>query len=47
MHVLSERIWCAFRENVIGSAPDYTYEGGRLVRRIAVCGNIAHGPGKP
>jgi phosphoglycolate phosphatase-like HAD superfamily hydrolase len=46
MRVFSEQAWGIFRENVIGSAPEYAYEGGQLVRRNALHGNIALGPGK-
>jgi phosphoglycolate phosphatase-like HAD superfamily hydrolase len=47
MRVFSEETWGIFRENVIGSAPEFAYEDGRLVRRNALHGNIALGPGKP
>ena len=47
MRVFSEEAWGIYRENVIGSAPEYAYEDGRLVRQNALHGNIALGPGKP
>jgi phosphoglycolate phosphatase-like HAD superfamily hydrolase len=47
MRVFSEDAWGVFRENVIGSAPEFAYEDGRLVRRNELHGNIALGPGKP
>jgi phosphoglycolate phosphatase-like HAD superfamily hydrolase len=47
MRVFAEETWGIMRENVIGSAPEYAYEDGRLVRRYALHGNIALGPGKP
>jgi phosphoglycolate phosphatase-like HAD superfamily hydrolase len=47
MRVYSEEILGIYRENVIGSAPEFAYEAGRLVRRNALHGNIALGPGKP
>lgn len=47
MRVFSEEAWGIMRENVIGSAPEYAYEDGQLVRRDALHGNIALGPGKP
>ena len=47
MRVFSEEVWGILRENVIGSAPEWTYENGRLVRQNALYGNIALGPGKP
>ena len=47
MRVFAEDTWGIPRENVIGSAPEWAYEEGRLVRRNALHGNIALGPGKP
>ena len=47
MRVFAEETWGILRENVIGSAPEYVYEDGRLVRRNALHGNVALGPGKP
>ncbi|MDX1417145.1 MAG: HAD family hydrolase [Candidatus Promineifilaceae bacterium] len=47
MRVFSEEIWGIPRENVIGSAPAWAYQDGRLVRQNALHGNIALGPGKP
>jgi phosphoglycolate phosphatase-like HAD superfamily hydrolase len=47
MRVFSEDTWGIHREHVIGSAPEFAYEDGRLVRRNALHGNIALGPGKP
>jgi phosphoglycolate phosphatase-like HAD superfamily hydrolase len=47
MRVYSEEILGIFRENVIGSAPEFAYLDGRLVRQNALHGNIALGPGKP
>lgn len=47
MRVFSEETWGILRENVIGSAPEWAYEDGRLVRKNALYGNIALGPGKP
>jgi phosphoserine phosphatase len=47
MRVFAEEVWGLYRENVIGSAPEYAYENGRLVRRYALHGNVALGPGKP
>ncbi|HCB49426.1 MAG TPA: hypothetical protein DEP47_07865 [Chloroflexi bacterium] len=46
MRVFSEDTWGILRENVIGSAPEWVYENGRLVRRNELHGNIALGPGK-
>lgn len=47
MRVFSEDTWGINKENVIGSAPEYAYEDGRLVRQNTLHGNIALGPGKP
>lgn len=47
MRVFSEEAWGILRENVIGSAPEFAYEDGQLVRRNELHGNIALGPGKP
>jgi phosphoglycolate phosphatase-like HAD superfamily hydrolase len=46
MRVFSEKTLGILRENVIGSAPEWAYEDGQLVRRNALYGNIALGPGK-
>jgi phosphoserine phosphatase len=46
MRVFCEQAWGTQRENVIGTAPEYTYEDGRLVRGLALHGNVALGPGK-
>ena len=47
MRVFSEEAWGIYRENVIGSAPEFVYEDGQLMRRNKLHGNIALGPGKP
>jgi phosphoserine phosphatase len=46
MRAFSEQAWSILREDVIGSAPQYVYEGGRLVRSNAMLGGVALGPGK-
>jgi hypothetical protein len=46
MRVFSEQAWGIPRENVIGSALEYVYEDGRLVRRNVMLGNVALGAGK-
>jgi phosphoserine phosphatase len=46
MRVFCEETWGVQRENVIGSAPEYAYDNGRLVRLNALHGNVALGPGK-
>ena len=47
MRVFCEEAWGIYRENVIGTAPEYSYEDGRLIRSLALHGNVALGPGKP
>ncbi|WP_436790507.1 HAD family hydrolase [Yinghuangia sp. YIM S10712] len=47
MRVISEEIWGLPRENVIGSAPEFAYRDGVLVRRAVLHGPVALGPGKP
>ena len=46
MRVFSEDTWGIYRENVIGSSPEFAYQDGRLVRRNELHGNVALGPGK-
>ena len=46
MRVFSEQAWGIYRENIIGSAPEFAYEDGQLVRQNALHGNISLGPGK-
>lgn len=46
MRVFSEPAWGILREDVIGSAPEYLYQDGRLVRSRMLLGNVALGPGK-
>ncbi len=47
MRVIAEDTWGIMRENVIGSAPEWTYRDGALVRENAMRGELALGPGKP
>jgi phosphoserine phosphatase len=46
MRVISEETWGIFKENVIGSAPEYEYHNGALTRGDRVLGGVALGPGK-
>ncbi|WP_069169971.1 hypothetical protein [Streptomyces griseus] len=39
--------WGLPRENVIGSAPEFAYRDGTLVRQAVLHGPVALGPGKP
>ncbi len=47
MRVIAEDTWGLLQENVIGSAPEWTYRDGALVRENAMRGELALGPGKP
>mgnify|MGYP001819250677 CR=1 FL=1 len=47
MRVIAENTWGILQENVIGSAPEWTYRDGRLVRENVMRGELALGPGKP
>ena len=47
MRVIAEDTWGVLQENVIGSAPEWSYRDGRLVRDNAMRGDLALGPGKP
>jgi phosphoserine phosphatase len=46
MRVYSEEALGVYRENVIGSAPEFAYVDGQLVRQNELHGNISLGPGK-
>jgi phosphoserine phosphatase len=46
MRAFSEEALGVYRENVIGSGPEWEYEGGQLVRRNKMHGNLSLGPGK-
>jgi phosphoserine phosphatase len=47
MRVFAEETWGVYQENVIGSAAEYTYTDGRIVRGEQVLGGLNLGPGKP
>ena len=47
MRVFAEETWGIHKENVIGSAADYSFVDGRLVRSDQLLGGLALGPGKP
>jgi hypothetical protein len=47
MRVFAEETWGVFKENVIGSAAEYTYTDGRIVRAEHILGHLDLGPGKP
>jgi phosphoserine phosphatase len=47
MRVFAEETWGIFKENVIGTAAEYTYAGGKIVRAEQILGSLDVGPGKP
>ena len=47
MRVFAEETWGIYKEDVIGSAADYEYIEGRIVRQDRMLGGLALGPGKP
>jgi phosphoglycolate phosphatase-like HAD superfamily hydrolase len=47
MRVFAEDAWGIYKENVIGTAAEYTYAGGRIVRGEHALGGLDVGPGKP
>jgi phosphoserine phosphatase len=47
MRVFAEETWGIYKENVIGSAAEYTYVDGGLVRGEAILGPVNLGPRKP
>jgi phosphoserine phosphatase len=47
MRVFAEETWGIYRENVIGTAAEYHYADGRIVRGEHALGGLDIGPGKP
>ena len=47
MRVFAEETWGVLQENVIGSAAEYTYADGAIVRGEQPLGSLNLGPGKP
>ena len=47
MRVFAEETWGILRENVIGSAAEYSYADGKIVRSDKLLGSLDLGPGKP
>lgn len=48
MRVFAEETWGIYKENVIGTAPEYTYADGKMVRGAEqVLGGLNVGAGKP
>jgi len=47
MRTFAEETWGIYKENVIGTAADYRYVDGTIVRTESVLGGLDIGPGKP
>jgi phosphoglycolate phosphatase-like HAD superfamily hydrolase len=47
MRVFAEDTWGIYKENVIGTAAEYTYADGKIVRGEHILGSLDVGPGKP
>jgi phosphoserine phosphatase len=47
MRVISEKTWGIYKEEVIGSAAQYVYRDGKIIRTNTMLGGLALGPGKP
>ena len=47
MRVFAEETWNVPKENVIGSAAEYSFVDGRIVRGPGILGGLNLGPGKP
>jgi phosphoserine phosphatase len=47
MRVFAEQTWGIPKENVIGTAAEYSYTGGKMVRGEQALGRLDIGPGKP
>jgi phosphoserine phosphatase len=47
MRVFAEETWGIYKENVVGSAAEYSYTEGKIVRDEQILGRLDLGPGKP
>ena len=47
MRVFAEETWGIYKENVIGTAAEYTFTDGKIVRGEHALGSLDIGPGKP
>ncbi|MCZ4552988.1 HAD family hydrolase [Gordonia rubripertincta] len=47
MRVFAEETWGIYKENVIGTAADYSYSNGSMIRAARGLGGLDIGPGKP
>jgi phosphoserine phosphatase len=47
MRVFAEETWGIYKENVIGTAAEYSFSDGSIIRGEHALGNLNVGPGKP
>jgi phosphoserine phosphatase len=47
MRVFAEETWGIYKENVIGTAAEYSFADGRIIRGEQALGTLDVGPGKP
>jgi phosphoserine phosphatase len=47
MRVFAEETWGIYKENVIGTAAEYSFSDGRIIRGEQALGSLDVGPGKP
>jgi phosphoserine phosphatase len=47
MRVFAEETWGIYKENVIGTAAEYSFSDGQIIRGELALGNLDIGPGKP
>ena len=47
MRVFTEETWGIYKENVIGTAAEYSFSDGKIIRGEQALGNLNVGPGKP
>ena len=47
MRVFAEETWGIYKENVIGTAAEYSYNDGKIIRGEQALGSLDVGPGKP
>jgi hypothetical protein len=47
MRVFAEETWGIYKENVIGTAAEYSFSDGKIIRGEHALGSLDIGPGKP
>jgi hypothetical protein len=47
MRVFAEETWGIYKENIIGTAAEYSFTDGKIVRGDNTLGTLDVGPGKP